>query len=471
MWKHTLRRVSIVATVLTIIANVYIFTYPSLHPARCSWHCSNNGTNDEVPATTFEKFVFYTNRYIKDVKLQWTSKERSDHDTNDIHILAYGDPQIKGIWSSTPYRTRLDIFGNDHYLGHIAGMMQKRLNPTHIAVLGDLFSSQWIPDFEFFNRAVRFAKRLYHRDTQWLKEIERKEHDEDGKYKVDWSKWGENFNGILNSETKDFGFGFKDIYSWDDEEPYLFLNLTGNHDVGYSGDATYQHMARFSEIFGKDNYWIEYDTDTDHPWRIVVLDDMLLEGPALQPEFITYTWEFLYQLFERQFNGSTVLMTHVPFYKKEGLCYDGPEFRYYPENYEREPYKANLLRSQNHLSEDVSRRVLNLIFDNDKPGVILTGHDHEGCETFYNKIDRNGTWVADNKVLENSIHQIKEVTVRSMMGEFYGNAGLLTGHFNEGKLQWEWHFTLCPFTLQHAWWFAKVSLLVTGFAWSLLLVL
>ena len=38
------------------------------------------------------------------------------------------------------------------------------------------------------------------------------------------------------------------------------------------------------------------------------------------------------------FKGSTILLTHVPMYKKAGLCRDGPEHKYYINN-EKEPTK------------------------------------------------------------------------------------------------------------------------------------
>ncbi|CCC67894.1 hypothetical protein NCAS_0A13360 [Naumovozyma castellii] len=473
MWKPILKKFAIIATFLTIISNILIFTYPSLHPTRCSWRCSTRTNEIDVSSLSlFERITYYSNRYFHDVKEQLFNDNKGElnvDDEDDIHLLAFGDPQIKGIWHNTPYKSRLDIYGNDYYLGHIYSMMQRRLHPSHVAILGDLFSSQWIGDSEFFNRTTRYMNRIFKRDTTtWLKDLKEREHDENGQYRVDWSKWADQFKA--NAASKNFSFGYNDVYSWDPEnENYLFINLTGNHDVGYSGDATYQHMARYHEVFGKDNFWIEYETDTNHPWRIVVLNSLLLEGPALQPEFIENNWEFLYQLFERRFNGSTVLLTHVPLYKEEGLCVDGPLFRYYPDDYKPEPYKKNLLRSQNHLGEAVTNKVLNLVFDNDKPGIILNGHDHEGCETSYNRI--NGTWFATRDVDQTSDFHVKEYTVRSMMGEFNGNTGLVTGHFDKNTMTWNWYFTLCPFGLQHFWWFAKASAIITGFVWSLVFLI
>ncbi|CAI2039528.1 hypothetical protein SEUBUCD646_0I01330 [Saccharomyces eubayanus] len=469
MLRCVVKKFAYFATLLTIVANIYIYTYPSFHPEQCSWNCSDKNTTLREDSTLLEKVKGYFN----DVQEQWYSSHASDSD--DIHIMAFGDPQIKGNWPKTPYVSRLDTYGNDYYLGHIYDMMQQRLKPQVVTVMGDLFSSQWIGDSEFHNRTQRYISRIFKRDPAFIERVKTENLDEDGQYKANWSKWGDRFNEILSTaqqndtanEDLTFGFEYENIQSWNpDLEDFLFINITGNHDVGYSGDATYQHMTRFYDLFGKDNYWIEYETNTTHPWRIVVLNDLLLEGPALQPEFVDATWMFLKQLSERKFAGSTVLLTHVPFYKREGLCYDGPDTRYYPDVDAPESYKTGLLRSQNHLGESVSNEVLNMIFENGKPGIILTGHDHEGCETVYNK-KSSATWEA-TKDIESDIF-VKEITVKSMMGEFNGNTGLVTGHFNTDTMTWDWTFSLCPFAIQHVWWFAKVSLLVAIFTWSSLL--
>lgn len=479
--RGLLMKFAVLATVLSIFANIFIYTYPSFHVGRCSWaryrkghFVTDEASVDQLSATG--KLSYYLKNYIDDLRglnKPEVPKGREDgvSEITDIHFMAFGDPQIKGIFKNTPYNTRLDIFGNDYYLGHIYSMMKKRLDPTHIGVLGDLFSSQWIGDSEFYNRTYRYMNRIFKRDLTPLTEAKEKNHDDEGQYKADWSTWGDQFSEMYNN-NKSFPFGYSDVHSWDPvKEDFLFINISGNHDCGYSGDATYQHMARYHQIFGKDNYWIEYNEGTDHAWRIVVLNSLLLDGPALQPEFVEATWEFLYQLFERQFDGSTILLSHVPFYKEEGICVDGPEFRYYPEDFEREPYKANLLRSQNHLSEETTQKVLNLVFHNEKPGIILTGHDHEGCETIYSRF-KNGTWVgARNPIYKDATAHVQEITVRAMMGEFSGNTGLITGHFDKVKQLWMWNFSLCPFAIQHVWWFAKVSTLITGFVWSLLLVI
>ncbi|CCH43108.1 putative membrane protein [Wickerhamomyces ciferrii] len=441
---------------IAILLNIYIYTYPSITPNICSWEYQKPITNPSSNLLDPLKKI----PYLGDLIDQYIAPTEYKKPTiEDIKMLAFGDPQIKGNWPSTPYIKRLDTFGNDYYLGHIYKVMKKRLQPNYVAVLGDLFSSQWIGDSEFFNRTRRYVTRLYDQPDEHREYALNYMNTHD---QVDWMKYLEETKAKKLNELE---FGYNDVYDWNtpnytkkfDNEP-LFLNVTGNHDVGYSGDATWQHMTRYVQLFGKDNFWIEYNAGTPHAYRIVVLNSLLLEGPALQPEFIDYTWEFLYQLFERKFKGSTILLTHVPFYKEEGLCVDGPYIDYYKEN-AREPYKIGKLRSQNHLSHDVSQRVLNLIF-NDEPGIILTGHDHEGCETYYNKNSTGQYWTASKTKDTNDV-SIKEVTVRAMMGEYGGNSGLMTGHFNVGKQEWEFDFKLCPFIIQHVWWVTKVVSIIS----------
>lgn len=456
-----IKKFTYLVSTIALLLNIYIYTYPSLTPDKCNWSFQKS-----IPNLSQNDLLtnLQSTPYLGDLLNQYILKPKFKSPTiKDIKMLAFGDPQIKGNWPSTPYIKRLDTFGNDYYLGHIYNVMKKRLQPTHVAVLGDLFSSQWIGDSEFFNRTRRYVTRLFDQPDKereyvldFIKENER----------VDWMEF---LNEKKAIDIHDLEFGYSDVYDWNTEdysqlfenEP-LFLNVSGNHDIGYSGDATWQHMARYFKLFGKDNFWIEYNRGTPYAYRIVVLNSLLLEGPALQPEFLEYTWEFLYKLFERKFKGSTILLTHVPFYKEEGLCVDGPFIDYYGPD-AREDYKVNLLRSQNHLSYDTTQRVLSLIF-NDEPGIILTGHDHEGCETFYNKNTTNAKWSASKS--KNSDVAIKEVTVRAMMGEYGGNSGIMTGHFNTKRQEWEFDFSLCPFIIQHVWWATKVVSIISALLFS-----
>ncbi|ODV94944.1 hypothetical protein PACTADRAFT_3831 [Pachysolen tannophilus NRRL Y-2460] len=456
------RKLTSFLTAVAIILNFYIYTYPSFNSDKCSWYLPNK-EEAEATLSPFQKKLIAV-PYIGDLFDQYfvgtsgIDKEltlKNGKSPQDIRMLLFGDPQIKGNWPSTPYITRLDTFGNDYYLGHIYNTMKRRLKPTHISVMGDLFSSQWILDREFFNRSKRYMTRLFPRPKEHTGDLLEFITENDG---CNWSEFMNWFQATLDSDS--FQFGYEDVNDWTSanliDEP-LFINISGNHDIG-NGDATYQHMARFIKIMGKDNFFIEYALRTDHPWRIVVLNSLAVDGPFIEQKFIDYTWSFVNKLKERPFNGSTILLTHVPFYKEEGICADAPFVEYFNESNSKIDYMFGKIKSENHLQYQSSQDILNAIFQNDKSGIILTGHDHEGCESIYNKLD-NGTWVASKKIESNKY--VKEIVVRSMMGEFGGNSGLMTAHFNKEAQDWEFHYTLCPFTVQHVWWVTKVTTILS----------
>ncbi|KAI5959509.1 uncharacterized protein KGF55_005337 [Candida pseudojiufengensis] len=453
-------------TVITILLNGFIYFYPDLlNPkGQCNW----SDAKDLKP-----KFPILNNipeKFLQPLLLNVRDLAESQKVNDDIHMLLFGDPQINGNWPNTKYIKRLDNYGNDYYLGHIYNTMSKRLRPSHVTVMGDLFSSQWILDTEFYNRTLRYVERLFPQDYEYKRNvIETHSKHED----YNWNLWLENETKMdpldrFNSRV------YNDVYDWvyqDRKTPNfdnpLFINLTGNHDIGYSGDATWQHMARFHHLFGQNNFVINYNKETERSWRIVVLDSLTLEGPALQNEFLEYTWSFLNHLEKYEnptFNGSTILLTHIPMYKKAGLCRDGPEHKYY-KNYTREPYKVGLLRSQNHLSYETTQKVMSIVFTNvNKSGIILTGHDHEGCDDWYNYVD--GEWVASKEQSPKNRQSVREIVVRSMMGDFDGQTGILTGKFLNDN--WRFDFSYCSFTVQHWWWASKISILITLFLQSLI---
>lgn len=474
----SLHRLKWTVGVIAVILNFFIYFYPNIlnSSTQCNWHQFEEDTKltskyplfNDLPISDHTKQLLLLN--FPSLRTQKTFS-----DLKDIHLLAFGDPQINGNWKLTKYIKRLDNYGNDYYLGHIYNTMKNRLEPSHVAVMGDLFSSQWIYDSEFYNRTYRFVERLFPRPIEFKRNaIETHQKHQD----YDWNKYLEDEVAMdpldrFNSRV------YNDVYDWfkpfngqsPDYQNPLFINLTGNHDIGYSGDATWQHMARFHHLFGQNNYVINYNKGTPEEWRLVVLDSLTMEGPALQQEFLDFTWSFIENLQKYEnpnFSGSTILFTHIPFFKREGLCADGPEHRYYVNN-ENEPYKNGLLRSQNHLSYETSQKVLDIVFPNaDKQGIILTGHDHVGCDTWLNyhsKTQEDGTgggeWVAEREKNESNRASIREIVVRSMMGDFEGQTGILTGHFNDSTKAWQFEFTYCSFVIQHWWWAAKVTLLVS----------
>lgn len=456
-------------TIVSLLLNSFVYFYPNIlnSPDQCQWkgaqlRSKHDFINDNLPL----HLEWVQTLLLNFPSLQEEKEHRpfKDGKVSDIHMLTFGDPQINGNWKTTKYIKRLDNFGNDYFLGHIYKIMQTRLKPSHVAVMGDQFSSQWILDSEFYNRTYRFVERLFPRDPLYKQTVidTWKKHQD-----YDWETW------LDLEQQMDPAHRFKtrtyyDVYDWynpETKEPNfnnpLFINLTGNHDIGYSGDATWQHMARFHLLFGQNNYVIYYNKGTPEEWRLIVLDSLTLEGPALQEEFRNYTWSFLENIeaTNNDFHGSTVLLTHLPFYKREGICADGPEHVYYVNN-EKEPYKNGKLRSQNHLLYETSQKVLNIVFPNkDKEGIILTGHDHVGCDSWYSHVDDH--WVADKSAQPGDRKPIHEVVVRAMMGEFDGQTGLVTGHYDYDQNTWNFSFTYCSFVVQHAWWASKVASLLT----------
>lgn len=472
----TMRTIQRLAWTLTIVAaglQLYTYTYPSLNPEKCYWA---HEYRDLEGLSSWERSIVSL-PYVGDLYKQYFTTDVATkgsglftkEEPRDIRLMAVGDPQLNGNWPSTPYWKRLDNFGNDYYLRHIYTLMKQRLDPTFVAIMGDLLSSQWLGDTEFYNRTRRIITRSFPRPKeQALTELEFVEKHEN----VDWRAYMDQFLDNMNNgvfKSRDF-YEYKDVYEWNNDERFLnpesglnteplFLNVTGNHDIGY-GDTTFQHMARWLKLFGKVNYFIEYDSDTDHPWRIVMLDTLAVDGPMLQPQFQEYTWQFIETLKSIDYKGSTVLLTHIPMYKRAGLCMDGPNFEYYQESgcHGCSPDRVGLLKSQNHLSQESSQKILDAVFGGGNGGIILTGHDHHGCDNYYSFIDEEKGWVASKSI--DSEKWIREITVRSIMGDYDGTIGIMTGHFNKTDNKWDFDYTHCKFGSQKILWGAHICTLL-----------
>ena len=50
----------------------------------------------------------------------------------------------------------------------------------------------------------------------------------------------------------------------------------------------------------------------------------------------------------------------------------------------------------------------------------------------------------------------REITVRSMMGDFGGNAGLLSLWFDYDAWEWQYEYVDCPLGRQHFWWLVHI---------------
>lgn len=465
------------------------------------------------------KYVTFKDRRIT----LWTRTRRTLHDIIDFYFV-----DIPDFLEST--RKRIDLFGNDFYLGHIYRTLHWWTRPTHVTVLGDLLGSQWIGDREFERRSQRFWNRSFRGGERVPDDIAAYPQ---GEYDL---------AGLLGVEDDDAATWRRRI-----------INIAGNHDIGYAGDLTKARLERFELAFGKAAYELRfelpianattnatiYSEDTNPEsdrlppeLRIVVLNDMNLDTPAVEQSLQDKTYVFVNDVINTasavEFQGHfTVVLTHIPFYKDPGVCVDSPYFSF---------HAGGGVKEQNQLSADATRGLLEGIFglngDANAPGhgmgrrgVVLNGHDHEGCDVWHHidqslplelepepepepepPADDNGTdtdsdddeqkknkddtadsadsadstdsssdhqkkkrqWQAarwgdarrDGLPGKPGVPGLREITVRSMMADFEGNAGLLSAWFDEDAWEWRFEYADCKLGRQYYWWFVHVYDLV-----------
>ncbi|KAI4865497.1 hypothetical protein F4820DRAFT_295778 [Hypoxylon rubiginosum] len=374
-------------------------------------------------------------------------------------------------------RKRIDLFGNDFYLAHIYRTLKWWTKPTHVTVLGDLLGSQWIREKEFNRRSWRFWNRSFKGGERVPDEVATYPGEE---YEL---------AGLLGVEDSN-------ATAWRSR----IINVAGNHDVGYAGDLTVERLERFERAFGKAAYELRfelpitnleanatvYDAEKNPDsnrlvpeLRIVNVNNMNLDTPAADQSLQDKTYAFVNDVINTasavEYLGHfTLVLTHIPLYKPEGVCVDAPYFTF---------HAGGGVKEQNLLSADASRGFLEGIFglngDPNAPGqgrgrrgVVLNGHDHEGCDTYHyiNQTEgderqwRATRWHsarADGLPGKPEMPGLREVTVRSMMGGFGGNAGLLSVWFDEIDWEWRFEFANCALGRQYFWWFVHTLDLIT----------
>ncbi|KAL8754378.1 MAG: hypothetical protein Q9184_005131 [Pyrenodesmia sp. 2 TL-2023] len=344
-------------------------------------------------------------------------------------------------------RKRLDLLGNDYYLAHIYQTLQRALEPTHVTVLGDLLGSQWISDEEFEHRGWRYWNRVF--------------------------KYGLRVDDEVTAGIHVGTLSQQDVWK------RRIINVAGNHDVGYAGDLTGERLQRFERVFGRANWetrfvlpskGADHDISTLPALRIIVLNSLNLDTPAVDSELQTDTYKYINRIItasrpvEDQ-TSATILLTHVPLHKAEGVCVDGPWFDFYNDE------EGGSLKEQNHLSYNAGKGILEGIYGMSgnpyaphgglgRNGIILSGHDHEGCDVYHHlpagsePESRRWSaekWNASREDRDPATPGIREITVRSMMGEFGGNAGLLSAWFDEEQQRWRFEYSTCSLGVQHIW--------------------
>lgn len=261
------------------------------------------------------------------------------------------------------------------------------------------------------------------------------------------------------------------VFKWHPGE--IVYNITGNHDIGYAGDMTQYRINRWKLRFGPTNFISQLDVHKmapgSKPLRVIGLNDLLLDGPAHDEDLRGQTHHFLQHI--PQTGETTILLTHVPMHKETGVCVDSPYMSYYD-------HPRILLRAQNHLSPESTKAVLDQIYTNAN-GIVLTGHDHEGCHSMHMSPElTNQYWMA-GPYRKNQFEQmaklgskvVEEVTVRSVMGQYGGNAGLLNGWYDKDIEEWIFEYQAVPFVHNTVWWVVKIVTLLGLVYLGILIVL
>ena len=413
--------------------------------------------------------------FLPRLRQRWTrltlSEPTFDHPANTWRVELRDVVLVDIPQTFQALRKRLDLFGNDYYLAHIYRTLHWWTKPTHVTVLGDLIGSQWVDDEEFEWRGWRFWNRVMHHGAKVPKE------------------WTERHYGDRMAKLDDPAWKRR------------VINIAGNHDIGYAGDISRHRMARFESVFGKADWDVrfEYSAGQSNPLsngnqyhptlHLVVLNTMNLDTPALDEDLQRESYEYLNTIMNKRSkpvedrSSFTLLLTHIPLHKEKGVCVDGPFFDHWGDDDGGGVYRPHGVKEQNHLSYHASRQgILEGIFGmsgqeyapengRGRNGLILTGHDHEGCDVWHfvpknqtmREEDEKGpagsNWQASrwqNADLNASHTGVREVTLRSMMGDFGGNAGLLSAWFDFDEGEWKYEISMCKAGVQHFWWAVHV---------------
>ncbi|KAG0235044.1 hypothetical protein BGW41_000936 [Actinomortierella wolfii] len=270
----------------------------------------------------------------------------STSDASFVRMVVMADPQMEGDAKIRRLGKRaiVDLAFNDAYMRHIyrstmAPSWVDGSKPTHVSVLGDLFSSQWIDDEEFGVRLKRYQSIFVPPEQLYAQSP--------------------------SSSASPLP---------------ILINVTGNHDIGYGYDINQWRVVRWEKVFGASNYLLSVDipssstasspNNSDRKLWFVVLNTMLLDGPASDESLRNDTWTFLRSAAEirkTRPQDRVVLLTHIPLHKEAGLCVDPPDIRLSSSD--------QTIIEQTMLRPETSQWILNHL----DPDYILNGHDHYGC--------------------------------------------------------------------------------------------
>jgi len=190
----------------------------------------------------------------------------------DARIALLGDPQMEGLYRvhTQGIYGLVSLYLNDVYFRHIVSNIVDFVKPTHLVVLGDLFSFQSLPDEEFNSRLTRYNRIFGHPK-------------------------------ILNGEIK-------------------LINITGNHDIGYANEVDHWRLNRFEKAFGAVN---TKQYVADH--LLVTVNSQNMDKAKLT-ELSKMTWDHLREIAQigKETGVPIILFLHIPLFKPPGSCVDDP---------------------------------------------------------------------------------------------------------------------------------------------------
>lgn len=142
----------------------------------------------------------------------------------------------------------------------------------------------------------------------------------------------------------------------------MFLNVPGNHDIGFGNGVKIPMRTRFEKSFGSANTVVDID-GVD----FIILDTLSIS--STDETINKQLKDFLYSIAKEK-SKPRILLTHVPLYRDPNLsCGPLRESKTFDVNGYGYQYK-------NSVEESLSRDILNQI----QPDITFTGDDHDYCD-------------------------------------------------------------------------------------------